>query len=367
VRILARPGDNAQNPYVRLLYGSLQSDDAVTLEGFRPWSALRCRRPDVFLVQWPETVFDHSLVAGLLVGWGVLLSAAILRWRGCRVVWIAHNLQSHERRFPVAEDRFWLRFCRVVDATVALSHAGLAAAVERHPALAGKPGIVAPHGHYRGVYPDTLDREEARRRLGIPSRSRVALFLGRILSYKNVPALVAAFREGAAENDILLVVGRPREAHLAREIIDAAGGDPRIRTHFGFVPEEDLQTWFRAADLCVLPFREILNSGSAILSLSFDLPVMVPARGAMAELRDQTGPDWVKTYEGPLTADVLRQALAWSDRPHPRQTADLRKLDWSAIGAEFVNTLKRLAGPRAVKPGSNPSRPPRSGARTPSN
>jgi len=341
VRVLARPGENAQNPYVRLLYGSLRKA-GVEVEGFHPWSALGTPRPDVFLVQWPETVFDHSLSAGLAVGHGIACSAALLRRRGCKVVWIAHNLQSHERRFPGAEDRFWKRFSKQVDATVGLSQAGLVAALERHPDLSGKPGIVVPHGHYRGVYPDTLERDSARRGNGVSDSSRVVLFFGRILSYKNVPALVSTFRSTAAEKDQLWIVGRPREESLAREILAASQDDPRIRTEFGFVPDERLQEWFRAADLCVLPFREILNSGSAILSLSFDVPVLVPDRGAMAELRELAGSEWVRTYSGDLTAPVLDQAMRWAANSTRPRHAPLERLEWDSIGSNFARDLREL-------------------------
>jgi beta-1,4-mannosyltransferase len=343
LRILARPADNDGNPYVRLLYGSLRRRPDVIVDGFRLWSPLARHRPDVFLVQWPETAFDHSLFGGILVSRGILLAAALLRLRGTIIVWIAHNLQSHERRFPRAEDAFWKRFARAVDATTALSRAGLEAARGRHPALAPKPGIVVPHGHYRGVYPDTVDRARARTGLDLAPDARVVLFLGRILSYKNVPALVEAFRAGAAGNDVLLVVGRPRGEGLAREILDSAGNDPRVRTEFGFVEDGALQRWFRAADLCVLPFREILNSGSAILSLSFDLPVLVPDRGAMAELRDKVGRDWVRTYDGPLTPALLDGALRWATSPDRPGRADLSSLDWDAIGEDFARDLGRLA------------------------
>lgn len=339
MKILARPGDNAQNPYVRRLYGGLRAAGAE-VEGFRPWSALRRRRPDAFLVQWPETVFDHSLVAGLAVGLGLVLSAALLRRRGCRIVWMAHNLQSHERRFPRAEDFFWRRFTGMVDITAALSRAGLEAARSRHPSLADKPGLVVPHGHYRGRYPDAVDRTEARRRHDLPESARVVLFLGRILSYKNVPSLVKAFREGALPTDRLWIVGRPRDESLGREILEASRGDDRIRTEFGFVPDDLLQDWFRASDLCVLPFREILNSGSAILSLSFDLPVLVPERGAMAELRDNVGSDWVRTYNGELDGAKLRTTLDWACDPAKRKAhAPLDRLDWDSIGRTFVRQL----------------------------
>ena len=54
--------------------------------------------------------------------------------------------------------------------------------------------------------------------------------------------------------------------------------------------------FFSAADLVVLPFSDIMHSGSAILALSFNKPVLVPARGALPELQTRVGAAWVQTY-----------------------------------------------------------------------
>ncbi|MDY7008651.1 MAG: hypothetical protein SWX82_33215 [Cyanobacteriota bacterium] len=53
--------------------------------------------------------------------------------------------------------------------------------------------------------------------------------------------------------------------------------DSRIKLKFGFVPDKKLQEYFRAANFVVLPFKDILNSGNALLALSFDCPVLVSA------------------------------------------------------------------------------------------
>ena len=46
-----------------------------------------------------------------------------------------------------------------------------------------------------------------------------------------------------------------------------------------YIPDAELQVWLRAADVVVLPFRDILTSGSAILALSFGRAVVAPALG----------------------------------------------------------------------------------------
>ena len=92
------------------------------------------------------------------------------------------------------------------------------------------------------------------------------------------------------------------------------GGDAQnIRFYFEFVQAAEMQRFMRAADLIVLPYREILNSGSVMLALSFSRPVLVPAFGALSELHQAVGPDWIWLYEGELTSTTLEDAIQWTN------------------------------------------------------
>ena len=62
----------------------------------------------------------------------------------------------------------------------------------------------------------------------------------------------------------------------------------------------------------MLPFSDIMHSGSAMLALSFNRPVLVPARGSLPELQMRVGSEWVRTYDGELTAAILKDAAAWA-------------------------------------------------------
>ena len=57
----------------------------------------------------------------------------------------------------------------------------------------------------------------------------------------------------------------------------------------------------------MLPFSDIMHSGSAILALSFNKPVLVPARGSLPELQALVGTDWVRTYVGELTPEIFNR------------------------------------------------------------
>ena len=75
----------------------------------------------------------------------------------------------------------------------------------------------------------------------------------------------------------------------AQELRDLAAGDGRVRVHTSdFFPEEDFQVYLNSADVVVIPFSEVLTSGSTIAALGFGKPVVLPARGCLPELIDDS-------------------------------------------------------------------------------
>ncbi len=329
------------NPYTSLLYGEVQKAGLRVVE-YRPYRA-PLGRWDVLHIHWPESVFDHTLAEALPTTESLLFGVRRARRRGAKLLWTIHNLHTHEQRHAYFEERFWRRFIPELDGVVALTEAGLAAARERFPGLGGKPSWIVPHPHYRGQYPDDIDRRAARQRLGIAEDTRVMLVFGRMYEYKNVPALLRAVRAAPGENWAVLVAGAPRTSRVAEELRQEAAGDPRVRFHLDFIDAADAQVFFRASDLVVQPYREILNSGTALLALSFDRPVLLPHHGAGADLAGAFGPPWVTSYAGELEPDTLRRALATAATlPERTDGTHLRELDASAVGAKMVRAYREL-------------------------
>jgi glycosyltransferase involved in cell wall biosynthesis len=243
---------------------------------------------------------------------------------------------------PKLEKWFWIKFISRLDGFIALSAQGLELARQSHPCLASLPGFVIPHGHYRGEYPND-NTHDAREILGIDPRSTVTLFFGQIRPYKNVSSLVSAFRALQGDNKVLLIVGEPLNVQLADQLRILAGSDHRVKFHFRHVPNDEVQNYLRAANLVVLPYREMLNSGSALLALSFDRPVLVAEKGAMSELATCIGHEWVRTFSGELSPDELQKALDWASSGAHGKEAPLSGLDWSEISAKTEDAFRRIA------------------------
>ena len=102
-----------------------------------------------------------------------------------------------------------------------------------------------------------------------------------------------------------------------------------------------MQQYFLAADLAVVPQREFLNSGSALLALSFDRPVLAARQGSMIDVQEHVGTEWVRLFENKLTAHTLGKALKWADQPRPNE-APLDDLSWVHLARRTRRFFQRL-------------------------
>ncbi len=341
--VQAEPAFRTQkaNPYNRDLYRAMQRRGARVAD-LNYWHML-FRRTDVVHLHWPDLSFltgpRRSIhLARLTLFYGTL---ALSRPRGTVMVWTVHNVAAHEerssRRIRGAAHRLLMRN---IDGILALTDGGLEAARGAYPELAATPGAVTRHGHYRSAYDFSVTREQARERLGLPAHAKVVASVGQIRDYKNVPHLVSTFRE--ADTDAVLLVSGNAPAELAERIRESAGDDPRVRLDLRFLPDDVLPVVLAAADLIVLPYRRIQNSGSAILALSASRPVLVPDLGAMKELQDDVGEQWVRLYEGDLDAEHLVEALDWACAPVREDVADVAPYEWDSIAVRTMEAFEEF-------------------------
>lgn len=345
MRIIAWPMRSSRrgNPCNDLLYAEM-ARIGVDVEEFSI-RALFLRRFDILHIHWPDTMFARERLGAALVRSAALLTIlGIARAKRTRIVWTVHNATPHERWRPRYESFMERCFAARVDGVIALTATSARETVGRLPARGLPPRFVIPHGDYRGVYPDAVSREEARRRLSLPLDAKIAVFLGFIRPYKNVGHLISIFRQVPDSDWRLVIAGKPRDRGLENLLRELAVPDQRIRLELGFVPDDQVQIVLGAADLVVLPFTDIHNSGSAWLALSFSRPLLVPDRGSMRELRDVAGEQWVRTYDGQLDADRLVDAMRWAnDETRPAELV-LATPSWHDIAAQTVTAYRVVTG-----------------------
>lgn len=345
IRVLAWPAYSNKdgNPYNSLLYTAIeQVDEHVSVTEFRLRRALKTRY-DILHLHWPELIFNSPRLGyALLVSLLWLILIPLLKIRGTKLVWTAHNSKEHDVYRPVLSKLMWLWFVRRVDGLIVLSESSKESVLELYPRLAQVPIVHTPHGHYRDIYPHTMTREQARRRLGFTDQNVVVGFVGAIRQYKNVPQLIKTFRDVSDSDWHLLVAGKVSDSELEHEIRKGASSNDHIDLQLTFIPNSELQIYFVASDLMVFPYQNILNSGSVLLSLSFNCPVLVPDIGSMSELQRELGVPWVSTYTGNLDPGKLRAAVrAAKDHDRSHNVLD-SGYDWEEIAGETNNFFRML-------------------------
>ncbi|HBB30735.1 MAG TPA: group 1 glycosyl transferase [Cyanobacteria bacterium UBA8803] len=348
MKIIAWPAyrNKHENPYTYLLYWHMRQYGILVEEA--SGSNLLHQYYDIFHVHWPIEFtlkyHNHNLFTALVRSISLLGLIDWMRARGTRVVWTFHDEQP--RDIPYRKLVAWLesRFMYRVDGYISLSQIGKARAEELFPILKERPNAIVPHGHYREVYSNEVSLEFARSQLEIPQDHRLIVFFGQIRPYKNVPLLIRIFRELSPDKWMLAIVGRPSTPEIQREVLELCENDPKIKLFLGLIPDKKVQIYLNASDLIVLPFQEILNSGSTLLALSFNRPVLVPRKGVMAELQAQVGKDWIRTYPGELTTEVLWETLAWVVHTPRSPQAPLDELDWSRLSWKTLEAYKLVCG-----------------------
>ena len=302
----------SENPYQQLLRSALEQVDvesfAIRRTLFLP--ALWRLKPDVIHFHWLDVFCNRggsrlkSLVAFCLF-W---IQWPVLRLSGIRIVWTLHNLQSHERRLGGLE-RVLIRKVGTA-ANRVIVHCRFAAErlLAEHPQIAPEKIATIPHGNFIGVYPNDIDKVEARARLGLPTQARVLLFLGHVRRYKGVTELIEQFRcDSELEPIQLVIAGQVAEAALAEELRRVGRDAGNISLHLAMVPAEDISLYMAAADAVATPFRDVLTSGSLILALSYAKPVIAPKAGCLTELTEDVAGYFYDPSDPQGLSDALRR------------------------------------------------------------
>ena len=190
------------------------------------------------------------------------------------LVLTAHDVLPREpRRGQLAAQR---RLYERVDAVVVHSEHGRARLVDALNIAPEKVSVIA-HGAF-----DHLTRVPDEKAL--PAKlaavtKPVVLCFGLIRPYKGIDVLLDAWRAAAPDAE-LWIVGMPR-MDIAPLL---AATPPSVRWVPRFVADDELAAYFRRADLVVLPYREIDQSGVLFTALAFGAPLVLSDVGGFPEV-----------------------------------------------------------------------------------
>jgi glycosyltransferase involved in cell wall biosynthesis len=218
--------------------------------------------------------------------------------RGRPLVVTAHDVLPRER---VAGSRAaQTALLRNFDAVIAHSQAGRARLIEEAELDPGRVHVIA-----HGAFAHLAALPEAALPVELPATTKpVVLYFGLIRKYKGLDVLLEAWNgiEGAE----LWVVGRPRfDVSRLR-----AGAGASVRWVERYVSELELAACFRRADLVVLPYREIEQSGVLATAVAFGSPILASDVGGFREVAQAGAARLVPPGDAPALHDALVELLA---------------------------------------------------------
>ena len=213
------------------------------------------------------------------------------------------------------------------------------------PSMVGRPVHNVPKGVDAALF--RPDGPDVRAKLGLADR-RVVLSVGRFVPIKNMPLLVDALaRMRKTDSDVhLLLVGEGPEQQALRQQAARLGVSDAV-TFAGYVPQDQMAPYYRAADVFALA-SEFDNSPNVVLeAMACGLPVVATDVGGVAEYVD-TGRGGSLVLRG--DAEAMAKALAeWLGDPGRRQSASafnrqlvLERFSWSVSAERLLEVYREV-------------------------
>jgi D-inositol-3-phosphate glycosyltransferase len=196
---------------------------------------------------------------------------------------------------------------------------------------------------------------DAKRMLGIADSDKTILCYGQIAPYKGLDYLIAAFAEVLKGDGSyrLIIAGKPKWnqtywSQIKQQIRDN-GVQHRIIERIEHVPDEETEVYFKAADVLVLSYTQVFQSGVLFLGYSFGLPAIVADVGSLKEqiVEGETGLvakphdslNLARTIEKFFSSELFRERDA--RRVRIRDYANER-YSWSKVAAITTKVYSNL-------------------------
>jgi glycosyltransferase involved in cell wall biosynthesis len=259
--------DNSQNP--------LKTPAQYVLDPFLPWTwkkgtdLVLAYKPDLVIIQW-WTIF-----------WSIpfAYTSRYLRNHGVRVVYMIHNVSSHEKNIL---DRFFTRLAlSTVQDLLVFSE------IENQKIQKLMPEKRVTLSHlplYSFGSLSNPSKASARNSLKLPNNETILLFFGIIRPYKGLSILLEAMgrlKEKGITPYLAIVGEFWKDKQYYLRLIKQTGIQEQVRIEDRYVPNEEADSWFRAADVLIAPYTHgVTQSAVASLGLGYGMPMIVTTQVA---------------------------------------------------------------------------------------
>lgn len=197
-------------------------------------------------------------------------------------MFVCHNVFPHER-FPM--DKFLTRLVlKNADFFIVHAHSDGADLRTIKPDAQFR---LNPHPTYHAFSLRGLTKEQARQELGKDQEERLLLFFGFVRDYKGLRYLIQAMPQikeelGAIKLMIVGAFGSDKADYF--NLINSCDVQDCVEVTDGYTPDNEVEKYFAACDLVVLPYESATQSGIVQIAYGFEKPVIVTNVGGLPDV-----------------------------------------------------------------------------------
>lgn len=265
------------------------------------------KSPDIVVIMWWTTFWALP----------VAVYSGMLRKKGIKVVFIIHNVLPHEAKpWDPFLSKLALRNGRAF-LTMTEKETGRLRKILPNAKIAA-----TPHPVYNIFESGGITKTEAREILNLPPDEKVILFFGIIRPYKGLRHLLHALALLRGKRDFHLVIAgefwEPETEYVS--LIHEMGIEDLVHLYGRYIPNEEVSTFFSAADIFVAPYKNGTQSGAVKVALGFNLPTVV-TQCILDDTLAKTDTVVVsRDHEPENLALAIEEALNLSDKSFPKAT-----------------------------------------------
>jgi len=200
-----------------------------------------------------------------------------------KIICIADNIIPHEKR--KGDNLFTKYFIKPIDAFIVMSEKVMS---DLKLFDKTKPVQLIQHPLYDN-FGEKINKEIARKNIGIEGDEKIILFFGFIRKYKGLDILLDALALLKKENTPtpfkVLIAGefyedrKPFDEQVARLSLKEM-----LILRTDFIPDNEVRNFFCAADVVIQPYRNATQSGVTPLAYHFEIPMIVTNVGGLPAL-----------------------------------------------------------------------------------
>lgn len=200
----------------------------------------------------------------------------ILKICGKKVVFTPHDI-GHNKNFPL--NKIILSYIYlIVDRIIVHKKANLDTIIKEFGVNTEKIRIV-PHGGYEYFVNYSITKMEARNKLGYSKDHKILLFFGNIKLDKGLEILIKSIPllRKEIQNIKLVIAGKAcggMTEDMVRSIVEKEGVYDLVDLNFGFIPVEEIEYFYMASDIVVLPYKKVSESGVVRFAQTCGKPVV---------------------------------------------------------------------------------------------